>query len=64
MSGPKGRRFPKKAYLCLLRDAAKDMKESLIIYKASAGSGKTFTLAQNYLVQLLSKGARTATFWP
>jgi len=32
------------------------MKESLIIYKASAGSGKTFTLAQNYLVQLLSKG--------
>ncbi len=31
-----------------------DMQSSLTIYKASAGSGKTFTLAVEYIAQLLS----------
>lgn len=33
------------------------MQQSLTIYKASAGSGKTFTLAVEYIVGLLQKGA-------
>ena len=33
------------------------MNESLIIYKASAGSGKTFTLAVEYIMQLLDECA-------
>lgn len=41
------------------------MKGNLTVYKASAGSGKTFTLTAEYIALLL--GARhpcTAIFWP
>ena len=34
------------------------MKPSLIVYKASAGSGKTFTLALQYIKTLLEQESR------
>ena len=35
----------------------------LLVYKASAGSGKTFTLAVHYIRQLIETRMPTAGFW-